>query len=601
MRLRMNSKNKTVEQLLPKSLVPDPDRDEFPSTVSRSIKLYNIAIAVVTALLLAFVLLPRTPHLEKGDLARRNIMSPYTLYVEYQGPDEDMISFKVNKGELLVESGHRVTEKAARILEEIARREGIGNKFYAYCGLVALALVFFFLFYLDIRRYRPSLIVDTKKILLLALLLFLTLTMAQIAKYVFSLLADKLQLDIETIAFALPVAAGAMLTSLLLDFHLALGFSFVVSILLGISFQGNAFMPVYFFLGSIIAGLRVVQCRKRTAVLKAGAFTALVNLLVIAGIDLYRGELMTRGAVDLFAGFLGAVMVTMIVSVTLPFFESLFDIATDITLLELMDPNQPLLKELVYKSPGTYHHSILIGNLAEAAAEAIGENPILARVGAYYHDVGKIHKPEYFIENQRPTENRHDRLTPSMSSLIIASHVKEGVDEARAHKLPSVIVDIIRQHHGTSLITYFYQKAKDLQPFVGIAEEDYRYPGPRPRTKVAAIVMLSDSVEAASRTLDDPTPQRIQALTNSVITRIFLDDQLSMCDLTLKNLREISKSFNLVLTGIFHHRIDYPRMEFPGEKKRNDHQDKKQSEEKKANNNRNKDAAQDPVVGHRPA
>jgi putative nucleotidyltransferase with HDIG domain len=539
--------------------------------------------------------------LEKGDLARRNITSPYTLYVEYGDLDQNMVSFKVEKGELLVEAGHRVTERTARILKEIARREGIGNKFHAYVGLVALALVFFSLFYLDIRRYRPTLILDTKKILLLALLLFLTIAFAQTAKSVFSLFADKLQLDLETIGFALPVAAGAMLTSLLLDFHLALGFSFVVSILLGISFQGDPFIPVYFFLGSIIAGLRVVQCRKRTAVLKAGAFTALVNFLVIAGIDLYRGELMTRGGVDLAAGFLGAVMVTMIVSVTLPFFESLFDIATDIKLLELMDPNQPLLKELVYKSPGTYHHSILIGNLAEAAAEAIGENPILARVGAYYHDVGKIHKPEYFIENQRPTVNKHDRLTPSMSSLIIASHVKEGVDEGRAHKLPSVIIDIIRQHHGTSLITYFYQKAKELQPFVGIAEEDYRYPGPRPRTKVAAIVMLSDSVEAASRTLENPTPQRIQALTSSVITRIFMDDQLSRCDLTLRDLREISKSFNLVLTGIFHHRIDYPGMEFPGEKKRGDHQDKKQSEEKKAGINRNKDAAQDPVTEYRPS
>ena len=171
---------------------------------------------------------------------------------------------------------------------------------------------------------------------------------------------------------------------------------------------------------------------------------------------------------------------------------------------------------------------------------------------------------------------------PSMSSLIIASHVKDGVEVAREHKLPSSVVDIIQQHHGTSLITYFYQKAKELQPLVNVDEGDYRYPGPRPRTKVAAIVMLSDSVEAASRTLEDPTPQRIQALTNSVITRIFLDDQLSKCDLTLKDLRDISRSFNLILSGIFHHRIDYPGMEFVGEKRRSEHRDKKQSEETKA-------------------
>jgi putative nucleotidyltransferase with HDIG domain len=220
-------------------------------------------------------------------------------------------------------------------------------------------------------------------------------------------------------------------------------------------------------------------------------------------------------------------------------------------------------------------------------------------VGAYYHDIGKIHKPEYFIENQRSSENKHDRLMPSMSSLIIASHVKEGVELARLHKLPSKVIDIIHQHHGTSLITYFYQKAKELQPFVAIAQEDYRYSGPRPRTKVAAIVMLADSVEAASRTLDEPTPQRIQALTNSVITRIFLDDQLSMCDLTLKDLRVISRSFNLILSGIFHHRIDYPGVDFSGEKKRSDHQDKKHAEEKKAGNGKNKETARDTVTEFR--
>lgn len=188
---------------------------------------------------------------------------------------------------------------------------------------------------------------------------------------------------------------------------------------------------------------------------------------------------------------------------------------------------------------------------------------------------------------------------PSMSSLIIASHVKDGVDMARAHKLPSTVIDIIHQHHGTSLITYFYQKAKELQPMINIAEGDYRYPGPRPRTKIAAIVMLSDSVEAASRTLDDPTPQRIQALVNSVITRIFLDDQLAKCDLTLKDLRDISRSFNLILTGIFHHRIDYPGVNFLGEKKRGEYRDKKQPEETKAGNGNNRNKARESAAEHR--
>ena len=595
----MNSKNATQVKLLPKTQAHD--QDESSATVLSSHKFYNIGIALVTALLLAFMLLPRTPHLEKGETATRDITAPYTLYVDFQGLDQTSVSFKVNKGDLIVESGHRVTERSARILEEIARREGIGNRLYAYVGLVALLLIFVYLFYLDIRRHRPVLIADTKRILLLVILLSCTVVVAQTSKYFFSLLADKLQLDIITIGFALPAAAGAMLTSLLFDFHLALGFSFVISILLGIALQGDPFFPVYCFLGSIIAALKVIRCKKRTALLKAGAFTALVNILVIVCIDLYRGGLLTRWASDMTAGFVSAVLVTMIVSATLPFFESLFDIATDIKLLELMDPNQPLLKALVFKSPGTYHHSILIGNLAEAAAEAIGENPILARVGSYYHDIGKIQKPEYFIENQRPTENKHDKLMPSMSSLIIASHVKEGAELARASRLPSSVIDIIQQHHGTSLITYFYQKAMEHQPATPIPEEDYRYHGPRPRTKVAAIVMLSDAVEAASRTLEDPSPQRIQALTSGIITRIFLDDQLIMCDLTLRDLREISKSFNLVLSGIFHHRIDYPGVDFNGEKKRSDHLDKKQVEDKRTGDGRHKDSVGEPVKGYRPS
>jgi cyclic-di-AMP phosphodiesterase PgpH len=591
----MNRKNDTIVKLLPKNQAPDADREERPAATSPVSTLLNVCIAVVTSALLAFVLLPRIPLLEKGDLVTRTITAPYALSIEYPGPDKTIISYNVNKGEPIVESGKRATEREVRLLAEIGRREGIGSRFHAYFGLAALVLIIFYLFYRDIRRYRAALLADTRKILLLALLLFLTISVSQVAKQFFSLVADKLQLDIMTIGFALPVASGAMLVCLLLDFHLALGFSFVVSVLLGISFQGDPFIPIYYFLGSIVAALSVIQCKKRTAVLKAGALTMLVNLLVISGIDFYQGGLLTRGLYDLAAGFLGAVGVTMIVSVTLPFFEAVFDIATDIKLLELLDPNQPLLKELVYKSPGTYHHSILIGNLAEAAAETIGENPILARVGAYYHDVGKIHKPGYFIENQRAAENKHDRLMPSMSSLIIASHVKEGVDLAQEHKLPSSVIEIIQQHHGTSLISYFYQKAKELQPFVAVAEEDYRYPGPRPRTKVAAIVMLADSVEAASRTLDNPTPQRIQALTSSVITRIFLDDQMSMCDLTLKDLRDISRSFNLILSGIFHHRIDYPGTAFFGEKKRSEHQDKKHTEEKKTGTGRSKEETLDPV------
>jgi putative nucleotidyltransferase with HDIG domain len=594
----MISNDKSAAKLLTKDQEQEHDHDEPAPGISLSIKIITSAVALVAAVILAFVLLPRIPLLELGETADHDIIAPYTLYIEYPGPDQTL-SLKVNKGELIVGQGHQVTESAERVLQEIARREGIGNRLHAYLGLFILILAILYLCYRDIKRYRPVLFSEWKKIVLLVCLLLTTIILSQLAKYVLSLLADKLHLDIMTIGFLIPVAAGAMLTSLLLDFHLALSFSFVVSILLGILSPGEPFIPVYYFLGSMVAALSVIRCKKRTALLKAGALTALINLLAIIGIDLYRGELWNRGAYDLAAGLVCAIAVSTIVSALLPFFETVFDIATDIKLLEFLDPNQPLLKELVYKSPGTYHHSILIGNLAEAAAEAIGENAILARVGAYYHDVGKTRKAEYFIENQRPTENKHDYLMPSVSSLIIASHVKDGVEVARAHRIPSAIIDIIQQHHGTSLITYFYQKEKDLHPFAPIAEEVYRYPGPRPRTKVAAIVMLSDSVEAASRTLENPTPERIQMLTSSVITRFFLDDQLSMCDLTLKDLRVISRSFNLVLTGIFHHRIDYPGMAFKEEKDHREHQDNKQTEETKNSDSGPRDKAREAAAQSR--
>lgn len=514
----MAARNETSSRLLPKMPVIDHDREEAAPFTRNKLRIINSALGVSTALILSIMLL-----------------------------------------------------------------RGLGSRgITAFFGLTLLMLLVFYLFYRDVKRYRPALIGDTRKILLLAVLLLMTVAVSVFFRAVFALLAEALKLDATTVGFALPVSAGAMLVSLLLDFHLALAFSFISSILMGIVFHNDPLLPFFYFTTSIMSALYVIRCRKRTVVLRAGVMNAVVGSISIIAIDLSMGLFLQQGSIDLIAGMAGSVITVMLVSVTLPFFEAVFDIATDIKLLELLDPNQPLLKELVYKTPGTYHHSIVIGNLAEAAAESIGENPLLARVGAYYHDIGKTQKPEYFIENQRPDENKHDRLTPSMSSLIITAHVKDGIEMARNHQLPSVVVDIISQHHGNSLIAYFYQKARENQQLNMVSEQDFRYPGPRPRTKVAAIVMLADAVEAASRTLIEPTPHRIQGLTNSVVTRIFLDDQLSMCDLTLKDLRDIAKSFNMTLNGIFHHRIDYPGVEFPGAKKRSDHPDKKHSEEQAA-------------------
>ena len=254
------------------------------------------------------------------------------------------------------------------------------------------------------------------------------------------------------------------------------------------------------------------------------------------------------------------------VSSFIPLIETLFQYTTDIKLLELANLNSPVLRELMIKAPGTYHHSIVVGNLVEAAAESIGANPLLARVAAYYHDIGKASKPLYFIENQAGEENRHDKLAPSMSALILISHIKEGAELARENRLGQPIIDIIRQHHGTALIKFFYERAKTLGASAGqiVEEKDFRYPGPKPQTREAGIVMLADCVEAASRTLVNPTSDQIQGLVQKLINNVFIDGQLDECELTLKNLHEIAKSFTGILNGIFHHRIDYPEPAYKG-------------------------------------
>ena len=310
-----------------------------------------------------------------------------------------------------------------------------------------------------------------------------------------------------------------------------------------------------------------MRCKKRSSLLKGGGYVIAANVVTVIFLLLFKGDLFTMKAPPsiLFAA-LGGISVTAIVSLLLPLIEYMFKVTTDISLLELLDLNQPIMKSLMISAPGTYHHSVIVGNLVESAAEAVGANPLLARVSAYYHDIGKIKMPDYFVENQSGSVSKHEKITPHMSSMIITNHIKEGVETAKQYKLPEPIVDIIEQHHGTMLLNYFYQKAKDTgdtahQP----SEQDYKYQGPKPQTRVAALVMMADAVEAASRVLTDPTPARIASLVDRIINHIFLEGQLDECELTLKDIHEIKRRFTYILTGIFHKRIDYPGFDFSNE------------------------------------
>jgi putative nucleotidyltransferase with HDIG domain len=257
------------------------------------------------------------------------------------------------------------------------------------------------------------------------------------------------------------------------------------------------------------------------------------------------------------------VLATMAASILLPLFEWLFQITTSIKLLELSNLNLPLLKQLAERAPGTYHHSIMVGLLAEAGAEAVGGDALFARVACYYHDIGKSVRPSYFIENQSYMDNRHDKLSPKMSSIVLANHVKQGVEIAKKHKLPPRIIDIIPQHHGTGLMKFFYYKARRATEDESMAlEHEFRYPGPKPKSKEAAIIMIADSVEAAARTVQEPTPTKLRNMVDMISGRLRDDGQFDDCDITIRDLRIVAESFVKVLMGIHHHRIAYPGYDF---------------------------------------
>lgn len=361
--------------------------------------------------------------------------------------------------------------------------------------------------------------------------------------------------------YFIPVGMASMLCALLFnDLALMLIITAALSASVGLIAGGDLYLSCVLFSGGFFGGFLVLNVRRRSQIVSAGIISgiiqALVSLLAIevnSGIDL-RHYLLPNFFNGLLTGFL--------VSGVLPVFEYLFDIATNIKLLELSDFNHPLLRSMVLEAPGTYHHSLIVGNLSEAAAEAIGANSLLARVGAYYHDIGKIDKAEYFIENQPPDEPlTHDKLKPSISKMVIMNHVREGKDLARKYHLNQKIIDFIEQHHGTSLVFYFYYRAlEDGSTEQKVEEEGFRYSGPKPQARETAIVLLADSVEGATRALGERTPKKIDELVHKIINNKFIDGQLDECDLTLSDLEVIASVFAKILSAVYHARITYPEI-----------------------------------------
>ena len=472
------------------------------------------------------------------------------------------VLFKVQKGEMIVRVGERINPEQAQKLNVIFQGNRTGNRLISSIGTFSLILVLFYFPYRfackNIRKFNPT----NRDILIISLLItgsfFLFKTALLISHNIGQVFPG---IDTNNYFYLLPFATGAMIVRIFINSEVALVYCAILAPLLGIMFDNSMFVVIYALLGSIVGAHGMRQCSDRATIYIAGLKVSVVNLAMALAFQTISSNLLSMQTFYVaFFALVSGVLSGVFVSGFIPVIETLFHYTTDIKLLELANLNSPLLRDLMVCSPGTYHHSVVVGNLVEAAAESINANPLLARVAAYYHDIGKASKPLYFIENQTGGENRHDKLTPSMSALILISHIKEGAELAKEKHLGQPILDIIRQHHGTGLIKYFFDRAKTQAEANGqtVEEQDFRYPGPKPQTREAGIVMLADCVEAASRTLANPTPDRIQGMVQKLINHIFIDGQLDECELTLKNLHEIAKSFNRILNGIFHHRIEYP-------------------------------------------
>ncbi len=478
----------------------------------------------------------------------------------------------VSKGEIIVRSGDPLTEDQILKISELKRLSPEVGRASLVLGMFLLVAVIIFSFFMILKVVYPPAVSDIRSLFILAVIIvlqivairgFLVLSAALTATYT--------GLSEIILRLAIPFALGAMVAGTLFPVTVAVLMAVLLSILTAFCFDWDHTLFLYSFIGGVIAAFSVIRCRQRSSILRAGLAVSGANMVMAAVILLTAGDLFTSNTTSQLLSAAGSgILVALIASVAIPAIESAFNVASDMKLMELANLNQPALKDMILKAPGSYHHSVLVGSLAEAAAEDIGANPLLARVAATYHDIGKMTKPEYFVENQESRDNRHEKLSPSMSALILAAHVKDGAEVAKEHRLPRRVVDIIRQHHGTRLITFFYNKAKEMEdPAVQTVDErDFRYPGPKPKSREAALIMLADAVEAASKVLADPTPARIRGLIQKIINDIFIDGQLDDSNLTLRDLHQIARSFTRTVTGILHHRIDYPQIQGAAEDKR---------------------------------
>ncbi len=477
------------------------------------------------------------------------------------------VFYQVKRGRVLLRQGDEVTAQKILELEALRQQYRSDRSLLSLAGMVLLLALAVFSLWRYVTHYQKQVRYQRVRhlypLVLVVLVGMVALTRGSffLGEAIANAAPGEPFTSVASYEYAVPFASGAILLMLLVNVQVAWAFSAVFGVVVGAMTQ-DLEMTVFAMLSSFAALYGMSQYKQRTALIRAGMVVGGVNAMTALGLGLLAQPIEPPAALAFssLCALVGGILVSIVVTIAIPPLEHLFQSLTDIKLLELSNMNLPLLKDLAVSAPGTYHHSIVVGTLAETAAEAIGVNPLFTRVSAYYHDIGKLRQPHYFVENQKDGDNPHDDLSPNMSALILVSHVKDGVAYAQEHGLPQPLIDAIPQHHGTRLIRFFYEKARQAAIDDGreVDESDFRYPGPKPRSKETAILMLADGVEAISRTLSDTSPVKLQAMIRRAIQEVVDDDQLAECALTLEDLSKISDAFLSVLAGMHHQRIKYP-------------------------------------------
>ena len=512
----------------------------------------------------------------------------------------ETVFYTIKKGKVIVRKGDEVTAESIKQIRliniELKRRPSWFTNFAGTFLLFAILFITLWFYLKSILKSEYAL----KKFVMMGVTLVLSLVVYRLSLFLAGGLSSHADVSYfaanETYQFAFPFQVGVLLFAFLTSDHLALIYAILNSLMAGYVLGPNYYPLIFSLIGGIAAiyGVKVYQRHRRTSTLRAGLFfVAPINVIVIITIHLIKEKLGGLGqlSVEVLMGLLGGALSAALAFILLPIFETVFRFVTSTKLLELANSDLPVFRQMAIEAPGSYHHSLIVATLAEKAAEEIKADAMLVKAGALYHDVGKVKMPEYFIENRTGNFDLHKDLTPSLSTLVITNHVKEGLEIARKLKLPAQLRDIIEQHHGNSLVRYFYQKAKEkCDPEMNkIGEEDYRYPGPRPRSREAGLVMLADSVEAASRSLKSPAKDSLKRLITEIFNSYLQDGQLDDCDFSLRDLRSAAASFFSILYAVYHPRVEYPGFDFDMKR------EKKAANARKNNDRNHQQAAHAPA------